>query len=545
MSRSVLLVVMPQRPAELQVGEAAANCTRFFVAFPYGCLTIASYLKHHANGLETVEVLDLNLPSDETPEQVLEAKLWTREWDIIGFSMSYDSSYPWIRPLLDIVKYSAPSAIVVAGGPAVTTAYTEILAEYPEIDACCYSEGEIGLKTLVEADDVLLALEADPWVTRAKRSARTVYEDLDKVVDIDYGMVDIDAYGMKEAFSPFMRARKEEPKQFFLVTSRGCPFQCVFCAEPSYHGAGMRYVSVDKVVDHVTMLHEQYGLNVLTIYDDQILMNHARAKEIFRRLAPLDIRIEMPNGVTLSYIDEEMAHLMRAAGVDTLYLAIEHGSARVLKDVIKKPIAVKKIKPTIEILHKAGIYCQGFFVIGLPGETRAERQETRDAIIDWGLDWATFNFATPLRGTELYRVCKEKGWVDPKDIAFGSVTMTGYVIKAPGMDKAEIEDFVLNVNLDVNFVHNRNMRVGNYDVAKSAFAEVVNRHPGQPFAHYFLGECQSALGEDSSDSINRAMEIVERSEVWQRAFVRHGLVSPSTPIPFPTRRELIDSHAAL
>ena len=87
----------------------------------------------------------------------------------------------------------------------------------------------------------------------------------------------------------------------------------------------------------------------------------------------------MPNGVTLSYIDEEMAALMKAAGVDTLFLAIEHGSRRVLKDIIQKPIAHNRIRPTIAILQAAGIYCQGFFVIGLPGETRAERErrETR------------------------------------------------------------------------------------------------------------------------------------------------------------------------
>jgi hypothetical protein len=300
----------------------------------------------------------------------------------------------------------------------------------------------------------------------------------------------------------------------------------------------MRYVSVDKVVAHVTMLKERYGLSVLTIYDDQILMAHARAKELFRKLAPLDIRIEMPNGVTLSYIDEEMAGLMKAAGVDTVHLAIEHGSARVLKDIIKKPIAVKKIKPTIEILQAAGIYCQGFFVIGLPGETRAERQETRDAILDWGLDWASFNYATPLRGSELFRVCKEKGWFDPKYLPIGAIDMTEYVITAPGMDKAEIEEFVFNANLDVNFVHNRRMRVGDYETARAAFAELVERHPGQAFAHYFLGECDWMLDGGGQASYSRFCEIVAKSPVWRAATERFGLDVPGVPRRSSAPREL-------
>ena len=265
------------------------------------------------------------------------------------------------------VRRHDPAVCIVAGGPAITTAYSEIIAEC-DLDACCYSEGEVALKELVDAENVATALARDPWVTRSKLRAAPVYDDLDRIIDVDYSLVDVPAYSMKEAFSPFTKFSTSS-KQFFIVTSRGCPFKCVFCAEPSFHGANMRYVSVDRAIEHVSGLKDRYGLSVLTIYDDQILMNKPRAKEFFAKLAPLNIRVEMPNGVTLSYIDEEMAALMKGAGVDTLFLAIEHGSKRVLKDIIRKPIAYNRIKPTIELLQAAGIYCQGFFVIGLPGET--------------------------------------------------------------------------------------------------------------------------------------------------------------------------------
>ena len=129
----------------------------------------------------------------------------------------------------------------------------------------------------------------------------------------------------------------------------------------------MRYVSVDNVVGHVRKLVDTYGLTVLTIYDDQILMNKERAKEIFLKLAPLGIRIEMPNGVTLSYIDQEMAYLMKSAGVDTIFLAIESGVKRVLNEIIKKPLSYNRIKPVISSLHANEIFVGSFFVLGLPG----------------------------------------------------------------------------------------------------------------------------------------------------------------------------------
>ena len=462
---------MPYRLGDATT-DASKKAIRSFLAFPYGVLTLASYVRRFANGLERIEILDLNLPSEFAPDLVLKCKLNEIKPDIVGFSMSYDVSFGWLKSLAALVKEHDESICVVAGGPAITTAYAEILAECEQVDAACYSEGEVGLKNLIEAGSLDEAIAQDPWVTRARlgerRSVSPLYDDLDNIVDVDYSLVETHAYSMKEAFSPFTRF-KESSRQFFIVTSRGCPFKCVFCAEPSFHGANMRYASVDRVIAHVSKLKEQYDLNVLTIYDDQILMNRARAKELFSKLAPLKIRVEMPNGVTLSYIDEELAHLMKSAGVDTVFLAIEHGSKRVLKDIIRKPIAFSRIKPTVQLLQSAGIFTCAFFVIGLPGETRSERQETRDAIYDWGLDWAFFNYATPLRGSELFRVCKQNGWIEERYLPIGAIDMTEYVIRAPGMDKQEIKQAVFEMNLDLNFVNNRNLRVANLDLAFQSF----------------------------------------------------------------------------
>jgi anaerobic magnesium-protoporphyrin IX monomethyl ester cyclase len=530
--RSVLLVVLPYMPHRLGTvqGDATKKTIRSFLAFPYGVLTLASYLKRYTNNLGTLEILDLNLPEVDDPAADFKNKLKEMKPDIVGFSMSYDISYQWLKNLLAIVEDVDPNIVTVTGGPAVTTAYKEILFEV-DIDACCYSEGELALKNLIDADDLQAALSQDPWVTRAKleqkKITHPIYDDLDRIVDVDYSLVDVNAYSMKEAFSPFTRFT-EESKQFFIVTSRGCPFKCVFCAEPSFHGANMRYVTVDRAVEHIAGLKDKYGLNVLTIYDDQILMNKVRAKEFFSKLVPLGIRIELPNGVTLSYIDQEMAEVMKAAGVDTLFLAIEHGSKRVLKDIIRKPIAYNRIKPTIQLLQKVGISCQGFFVIGLPGETRAERQETRDAVIDWGLDWASFNYATPLRGSELFRMCKEKGWIDPKYLPIGAIDMTNYCITAPGMDKEEIEQFVFNTNLDVNFVNNRNMRVGNYKVAAWTFEEVIERFPTQAFAHFYLSKCLEKLGDPKSEEhYLKYLELLQIKK-WSDAANRFGLESRSS-----------------
>ena len=182
----------------------------------------------------------------------------------------------------------------------------------------------------------------------------------------------------------------------------------------------------------------------------------------------------------------------------------------------QKPIAYKQIKPTIELLQKAGIFTCAFFVIGLPGETRAERQETRDAIYDWGLDWSFFNYATPLRGSELFRICKENNWIEEKYLPIGAIDMTEYVITAPGMDRQEIKRTVFDMNLDLNFVNNHNLRTGNLTTAYQAFREVVGRHPGQPFAQYFLGKCLEQIGATRPRSQNTTTNIGKSSHPRKR-----------------------------
>ena len=71
----------------------------------------------------------------------------------------------------------------------------------------------------------------------------------------------------------------------------------------------MRYASLEVIEDHIKYLVDTYSMNVLTIYDDQLLLNHKRAKEFFRILAKYNLRVETPNGLTAAYIDDEMAAL--------------------------------------------------------------------------------------------------------------------------------------------------------------------------------------------------------------------------------------------
>ena len=240
----------------------------------------------------------------------------------------------------------------------------------------------------------------------------------------------------------------------------------------------MRYAGVSTVIDHVRYLVEGFGCNVLTFYDDQFLLNKKRAKEILKGLAQFKIRLEFPNGVSVAFIDDELARLLAEVGTDSINLAIESGSSHVLNDLINKPLKIEQVKPAIDALHKYGIWCFGFFVTGMPGETDEDRVQTVKFIKDVGLDWAGFSDACPIRGSDLYRECIENGYID-KD---APIDMNRYMINTPEWTAEELVKMSYAMNLEVNFIDNHAMRIGDYELAMREFLAVLERDPTHAFA---------------------------------------------------------------
>ena len=124
-----------------------------------------------------------------------------------------------------------------------------------------------------------------------------------------------------------------------------------------------------------------------------------------------------------------------------------------------------------------------------------------------------------MRGSELFRLCKENNWIDEKHLPIGAIDMTDYVITAPGMDKDEIKQTMFDMNLDLNFVNNHNMRKGNLNTAYQTFREVVDRHPTQPFAQYFIGKC---LQEIIARGEIETLESFEKADIPRQPALRGG-----------------------
>jgi radical SAM superfamily enzyme YgiQ (UPF0313 family) len=528
--KTLLLFVLPYFVGKV---DALGVKTRSYLAFPYGPLTIATYVNKNTETGSRVIIEDLNLleADNNMVDHVLSIAEKVKP-DFIGFSFMFDTSFSHLRELSHALKKNYLGIPHIVGGAAATTGAVEILNELETIDAICYSEGELSIKNLLDAQDPWIEFTKDPWVTHKyiEKKVNAVYVDsLDEVIDLNYDYVNVDKYSMRESFSPFAVYRYEENvKQFFLVTSRGCPFKCTFCAEPALHGANMRYASVNSIISHIETLHHKYGLNVLTIYDDQLLIDVPRAKDLFRQLAKFKLRIEMPNGVTAVFIDDELAILMKNAGVDTIALAIESGSEYVLKHIINKPLRIPKLKKVMKSLRSAKIFVQGFFVIGMPGELDEHRQETLDLIRDIDLDWASFSVAGPVRGSQLYEDAKRNGWL-PKEYSVGNFVSNSAVMKIPGYDNQKIMDAAFEFNIISNFIESRAIRMSDWDTARRLFMEVTERADRHAVAHLFLSMVEKKLGMliESKKNLEISNRIIEADDKWVKIMKKYNLTSES------------------
>ena len=519
--RKILLIVLPYL---VERGKLKSSKLRSFKAFPYGLLSVATYLKTQAGDRVSVQVLDCNFNDGRNWILAIKEKLNEFKPDIIGLSMMFDNSYGHVKYISGLIKGHNKNTTIILGGSAATTSYATIMNEQDNIDAICFYEGELPFLEMVKSENILDFLDnSRSWVTKKSLDKgmvpqKLLINNLDEVINIDYSFVDVPSYSMAEGFSPFAGKIKQR-KQFFLVTSRGCPFRCVFCMHSADKDKSMRYASINEIIKHIRFLVSTYGMNILTIYDDQLLFNKERAKQLFRGLAQFNLRIECPNGLSVAFMDDELIGLMRKAGMDTVCLAIESGSQYVLNEIIHKPLKLEMAKPVVESLRNNGFWIQGFFVSGLPGEKDEHREDTVRFIKEVGLDWSGFTLAIPTRGSDLFKICIENGYIK-KDMKIDELDVNNFIINTPEYSADYVRNKTYLMNLDVNFVNNYRMKNGDYDVAADAFRDVIKKCKDHAFAYYFLAKALYHLNEleQFKKAIKKVREIIQEDDIWKGYF---------------------------
>jgi magnesium-protoporphyrin IX monomethyl ester (oxidative) cyclase len=203
-----------------------------------------------------------------------------------------------------------------------------------------------------------------------------------------------------------------------MITSRGCPFRCVFCTHHVVWGRKWRGRSPGNVVAEIEHLVKTYGIKQIDFLDDNMTLDRTRMENICDLIVKKNLHIEWftPSGVRADTLDESLLRKMKKSGCKKIRVAPESGVQEIVDTVIKKNLDLKSVERAVRLCKKVGLKVGCFFVIGLIGETKDDIKKTINfayKLRQLGADSFIFSIASPIYGTELYKEAKKQGYLKP------------------------------------------------------------------------------------------------------------------------------------
>jgi anaerobic magnesium-protoporphyrin IX monomethyl ester cyclase len=346
-----------------------------------------------------------------------------RQWspDIVIITVRFSGWSKIAYELASIVKNIDKNINTVLAGQHPSTRPEDCLA-HPNIDFVVIGEPEHTIFELVGA------LEQGTMQNLKKIRGIAFNENGEKVVTPPRPAIqDLDSLPFPARhllpMAAYFAAAKENPLRgeiskpwATMITSRGCPYNCVFCANHNVMGRQWRGRSPENVVDEIEQLVRTYHIKQIDFYDDNMTLNKKRMETICDLIVKrgLDIEWYTPNGVRADTLDENLLTKMRKSGCKKIRIAPESGVQRVVNQIIKKDLNLKDVEKAVVSSKKVGIKVGCFFVIGLIGETKEDIKESINyayKLRQLGADRFYFSIAQPVYGTELYEQAKRGGFL--------------------------------------------------------------------------------------------------------------------------------------
>ena len=351
------------------------------------------------------------------PYEKIAEELRRRKPDIVGISNPFTCQLDHATRVADIVKEIDSDVPTVVGGPHVSAVPEEFMSEAKNVNFAVMGEGEYTMldiarmhegKTKVEDIQGIVYRKDD---TLLQTPPRPFLKNLDELPFPAYHLVDMESYlNPKE-----IEYRSYKDRSISMITSRGCPFNCVFCAVHLHMGKAFRAHSVNYVVKQIEHVIDKYRVKTIFFEDDNLTFDIPRFDAICDRIIEGNIKFkwETPNGIRADYLTLELLKKMKRSGCQSVFFGVESGDQHVLDDIISKSLDLKAVMNVAEMCKKIRLNTAAFYIIGFPGEKKEDMLKTVEFALRLKKEYDVgmlLHVATPSCGTRLYYECKEKGY---------------------------------------------------------------------------------------------------------------------------------------
>ncbi|MEK6936680.1 MAG: radical SAM protein [Nanoarchaeota archaeon] len=361
---------------------------------PLGILQLAANLEK--NNFK-VKVLDMSV--DKTPlKNFFDSKL-------IGLSFSTPNVVKTKEIIKDIRSYNPNAKIMIGGSHA--SALPEMALKEIDADIVAKKEADLTIVEIAEEKPLknILGISYKENNKIIHNQDRPFIENLDILPYPARHLVDMDKYDIHFTWEGLKPAAT-------VFSSRGCFANCIYCASKITWDRIVRFRSAEHVLGEIQELKEKYKRKEILFYDDVFPLKQERLIKICKGLKDLDM-----SWCCLSRVDtlrEDNAKLMADSGCHMVNFGVESGSAKILQNLDKglgdnQIEAKNKIRKAFDLCHKHGISTKASFMFGSPEETKESIQETIDMIYEIMPDYMWIFSITPIVGTELWKMHKDKG----------------------------------------------------------------------------------------------------------------------------------------
>lgn len=404
---------------------------RILAAMPINLLYLASYLKNkHINckiyelgifSFDKIIVRNNRVRCGVGDEEIISI-IKNETPKIIGLGCMYSRHYIDIISVTRLIKKIDSSIKVILGGNHATS-FCDMVVKEPSVDFVVMGEGEITCHELCEAilsdtkdfREINGLAYCDAKGDIVKTQKRELIKNLDELT-LDYSLLDFAEYIGGVCTTPFLMRYPA----IGIISSRGCPGNCVYCTVKAVWGRTWRARSAKRTVDEIELLYTKYGINEFLFLDDSASLDRKRwsniCDEIIKR--KLDIRWTTPNGIAHWTLDKDILRKMKSAGCYRVTFGIESGNIETRK-FLGKPYSLEQAKEMIQYANKIGMWTICTNILGFPYETKKAMDETVRFAMTSGTDFATFFILAPHVTSDVYSCFKKEGLLN-FDFVFSS-----------------------------------------------------------------------------------------------------------------------------
>lgn len=415
-------------------------------SIPLNLCYLASYVREG----NQVKVFDAGVMNWTHPQTVVELMKFSP--DVIGITTT-TPVFDEVIELTKQIKLSMPSVTVVAGGPHVSALPIESMRE-ARIDKVVVGEGEMSFEDVVSG-------KFTPRIWR-----RELINNLDELPFPARDLVDNSLY------SPPPTKRVSEGIHTLLSTSRGCPFNCGFCATQTIWGRQTRYRTIKSVMDEIDECKWKYQITSFGFTDELFTADKTRVEEFCEVLLSKEYKISWVCSARAQGLGLDLLKLMKRAGCVEISFGIESGDQFIL-NLIDKRLRLDEAQTVIRRAQSIGITTHASYMFGYIGETVHTIKKTINLARKLNTDYAAFFIASPLPGTRFYSTCKEMEYLKPnsKWSDYSPLSNNQSVVELPTISSKEVRKWhrwaIRSYYLNLHYIWKCIRKINNWNDVKN------------------------------------------------------------------------------